>query len=118
MLRQYVYTFIVVAYEGNEEAYANLFATVGIARTLWNAALRHLLVASHCIGQSLRGTDHDWYEEARQSINILVQAEQGEGERIFESIELIREVLQLSIGLLTEQVQKYFPERLSEWVMA
>lgn len=117
MLRQYVYTFIVVAYEGNEEAYANLFATVGIARTLWNAALRHLLVASHCIGQSLRGTDHDWYEEARQSINILVQAEQGEGERIFESIELIREVLQLSIGLLTEQVQKYFPERLSEWVM-
>jgi len=117
MLRHYVYTFIVAAYEDNEEAYENLFTTVGTARTLWNAALRHLLMACHCIGQSFRGSDHDWYEEAWQSINILVQAEQGDGERIAESIELIREVLQLSIGLLTEQIQKCFPERLGEWIM-
>lgn len=117
IFRHYVYTFIVVAYEGNEEAYANLFAIVGSARTLWNAALRHLLLACRCIGQSLRGTENDWYEEARQSINILVQAEKGDGERIAESIDLIREVLQLSIGFLSEQIQNCFPGRLNEWVI-
>lgn len=116
LFRHYVYTFLVVAYEGNEEAYENLIATVGVTRTLWNSALRHLLMACHCIGQSFRGTDHNWYEEAQQSINILVQAEQGDGERISESIDLIRDVIQLSIGLLTEQVQKCFPEHLDEWV--
>jgi len=117
MFRHYLYTFIVVAYEGNEEAYENLSTMVGTAQTLWNAALRHLLVASHCIGQSFRGSNHNWYEEARKSISILVQAEQGQDERIFESMELIREVLQLSISLLTEQIQKWFPECLSEWII-
>ncbi|KMO86302.1 hypothetical protein AB840_08710 [Megasphaera cerevisiae DSM 20462] len=116
MLRRCVYAFTIVAYEGNEEAYKNLIASVGIDRTLWNSALRHLLMACHCIGKSFRGTDHNWYEEAQQSINILVQAEQGDGERIAESIDLIRDVMQLSISLLTEQVQKCFPEHLDEWV--
>lgn len=116
LFRHYVYTFIVVAYEGNEEAYENLIATVGVTQTLWNSALRHLLVACNCIGKSFRVADHNWYEEAQQSINILGQAEQGDGERIYESIELIRDVIQLSIGLLTERVQKCFPEHLEEWV--
>ena len=116
MLRHYAYSFVVLAYEDNEDSYASLYETVGTARTLWTSALRHLLKACYCIGRSFRSAEHDWYEKARDSITILVHAEKGNGERICESIELIREVLPLTIGLLTEQVEKCFPERLSEWV--
>lgn len=116
ILRMYAYSFIIVGYEENEESYEILSSAVSMVRALWATALNHLLKASRCIGRSLRSNENDWYEEAIQSIAILVQAEQGDGERICESIELIREVLPLSIGLLTECVEKRYPERLTEWV--
>jgi hypothetical protein len=115
MLKRYTYSFIVLAYEGNEEAYTSLINTVGTAKTIWTAALQHLLKACRCIGCSFRG-ESDWYKDACESIYILSHAEQGDGERIFELLDLIRKVLLLSIFLLTEQVQKCFPKLLGKWI--
>ena len=116
VLMHYAYAFVVLGYENDESSYANLCETVGTAQTLWNSALRHLLKAGYCIGQSFRPDVSDWYEEACKSIDILVNAKQGDGEKIFESIDIIRDVLQLTISSLTKGIQKHFPDRLDAWI--
>ena len=116
MLRNYAYSFAIMAYEGSEESYSSLYDVVGHSETLWSSALHHLLKSFYCIGSSYKSSDSDWYEEAKESIAILVKSEQGEGERICELIDLIRDVLPLSIGHLTKQVEKFFPDRLNEWI--
>jgi len=116
VLRHYAYSSVILGYEDNESSSANFRETVGTSRTLWNSALRHLLKACHCIGRSFRSDARDWYAEASESVDMLVNAEQGEGERIFDSIDLIRHVLPFSIGFLTEEIQKRFPDRLDAWV--
>ena len=115
-LRWYAYSFITIGYQEDAIFHEIRSTLVGKNHTLWASALHHLLEAGRCIGRSLRSDENDWYEEARQSIAILVRAEQGDGERIPESIELIRDVLLLSVGLLTECVERRYPERLTEWV--
>lgn len=115
-LRWYAYSFITIGYEENPIFHEIRSTLVGKNHTLWASALHHLLEAGRCIGRSLRSDENDWYQEARQSIAILVRAEQGDGERIPESIELIRDVLLLSVGLLTECVERRYPERLIHWV--
>ena len=116
VFRNYAYSFVILGYENSESSYSNLCEIVGTSRTLWTSALQHLLKACHCIGQSFRVDKSDWYEEACESIDILVNAEQGEGERIVDSIYLIRDVLKFTIGSMTEGVQKHFPDRLDAWV--
>lgn len=115
VLWHYAYSFIIIGYEDNDSSYANLCKTIGTSRTLWTSALRHLLKACYCIGQSFRDNARDWYAEACESIDMLVNAEDGDGERIVESIDLIRNVLHFSIGVLTEEVQKRFPDQLDDW---
>ena len=116
VLWNYAYSFVIIGYEDNESSYANLCKTIGTSRTLWTSALRHLLKACYCIGQSFRDNARDWYAEACESIDMLVNAEDGDGERIADSIELIRDVLHFTIGSLTEEVQKRFPDQLDDWV--
>ncbi len=116
VLMRYAYAFVILGYENNESSYENLCETVGTSQTLWNAALCHLLKAGYCMGQSFRPDVSDWYEEACKSIDILVNAKQGDGEKIFESIYIIRAVLQFTISSLTKGVQKHFPDRLDAWV--
>ena len=116
VLRNYAYSFVILGYENSESSYSNLCEIVGTSRTLWTSALQHLLKACYCIGQSFRVNKSDWYEEACKSIDILVNAEKGEGERIVDSIDLIRDVLKFTIGSITEGVQKHFPDRLDAWV--
>lgn len=116
VLRHYAYSFVVLGYEHNEASFAKLCEFVGTSQSLWTSALRHILKACYCIGQSFRFDVHDWYEEACNSIAILVNAEQGNGERICDSIDLIRDILPFTIGLLTEAIQKHFPDRLDAWV--
>lgn len=117
VLRLYFYSFVIIGYAENENAYESFSSTIDRENTLWTSALHHLLKAGLCIGRSLRSDKLDWYDEALQAIAILVHPEQGDTERISESIELIREALPLSIGCLTDQVEKRYPERLTEWVM-
>ena len=112
----YAYAFVVLGYEDNESSYTNLCETVGTSQALWNSTLRHLLKAGYCIGRSFRPDVSDWYEEACKSIDVLVNAKQGDGERVAESIDLIRDVLKFTIGLLTKAVLKYFPDRLDAWI--
>lgn len=116
VLRHYAYSFIILGYEDNESSYANLCEFVGTSRALWTSALQHLLKACNCIGKSFRSDSNDWYEEAYESIDMLLNAEQGDGERICDSIDLIRDVLPFTIGLLTKEVQKRFPDRLGAWI--
>ena len=116
VLMQYAYSLVILSYEDNVFSYRNLCETVGTSPTLWNCTLRHLLKACHCIGQSLRNDERDWYAEACESIDVLVNAEQGDGERIVELIGLLRDVLQFTIGSLTEEIQKRFPDRLDAWI--
>ena len=116
VLWNYAYSFVVIGYEDNKSSYTNLWETIGTSRTLWTSALRHLLKACYCIGQSFRSDDRDWYVEACESIDMLVNAERGDGERIVEAIDLIRDVLHFTIGSLTEEVQKRFPDRLDDWI--
>ena len=68
------------------------------------------------MGQSFRPDVSDWYEEACKSIDILVNAKQGDGEKIFESIYIIRAVLQFTISSLTKEYRNTFPDRLDAWV--
>lgn len=110
------YSFVIIGYEDNEASYTNLWESIGTSHTLWSSTLRHLLKACYCIGQSFRSDERDWYAEACESINILVNAERGDGERIAESIDHIRDVLHFTIGVLTEEVQKRFPSQLDDWV--
>ena len=112
----YAYSFVIIGYEDNESSYTNLWESIGTSRTLWTSALRHLLKACYCIGQSFRSDDRDWYAEACESIDILMNAERGDGERIAESIGHIRNVLHFTIGVLTEEIQKRFPCQLDDWV--
>ena len=112
----YVYSFVIMAYEGNNDSYASLIEIVGNTKTLWNSALRHLLKACHCIGLSFSSAKNDWYDEACDSITILIHAQQGDAERICDSIDHIRKILPLTIGLLTEQIHRYFPSRLDKWI--
>jgi len=114
-LMHYAYSFVILGYEGNESSYAKLCEFVGTSRAFWTSALRHLLKACNCIGQSFRSDANNWYGEACESIDMLLKAEQGDGERICDSIELIRDVLPFTIGLLTEAVLKRFPDRLDAW---
>ena len=116
VLRHYAYSFVVLAYEDNETSYANLCQTVGISQTLWTSALRHLLKACRCIAMSFRNDTDDWYADACESVDLLVHAEQGKGERIFELIDIVRDLLPFTIGLLTEEVRKRFPDKLDSWV--
>jgi len=117
-LKLHAYSFIVVGYEGNEEFYETACSAVTAKPSLWASALHHLLKAGYCIGKSLHSNEADWYGDAVDSVSILVEAESSEGERIGESIDLIRDVLHLSIGLLTESIEKRFPERLRKWMTA
>ena len=116
VLMHCAYAFVVLGYEDNESSYENLCETVGASQTLWTSALRHLLKACYCIGQSFRPDVSDWYEEACKSIDLLVNAKQGDGEKIAESVDLIRDVLKFTIGSLTEEVRKHFPDRFDAWV--
>ena len=116
VLRNCAYSFVIIGYEDNESSYTSLWETIGTARTLWASTLRHLLKACYCIGQSFRSDERDWYAEACESIDILVNAERGDGEKIAESIDHIRNVLHFTIGVLTEEVQKRFPSQLDNWV--
>ena len=113
---QYAYSFVILSYEGNESSYRNLCETIGTSQTLWNYTLRHLLKSCYCIGRSFRSDPHDWYPEACESIDILIRAEQGDGERIVELISLLKSTLQFTIGSLTEEIQKHFPERIDRWI--
>ena len=116
VLMQYAYSLVILSYEDNESSYRELCETIGTAQTLWNCALRHLLKACHCIGLSFRYDERDWYAEACESIDILVNAEQGDSERIVELIDLFRDVLQFTIGSLTKEIQEHFPDRLDAWI--
>ncbi len=116
VLRNCAYSFIIIGYEDDESSYTNLWETIGTDRTLWASTLRHLLKACYCIGQSFRSDERDWYAEACESIDILMNAERGDGEKIAESIDHIRNVLHFTIGVLTEEVQKRFPSQLDDWV--
>lgn len=116
ILRHYAYSFIVLCYEDEKAPYANLCKTVGTSQTLWNAVLRHLLKACYCIARSFKDDSNDWYTDACESIDLLVHAEQGDRERIVELINVIRDLLPFTIGLLTEEVQKRFPNQLDDWV--
>ena len=113
----YSYSFVILGYEDNESSYSSLYETIDNAPiSLWTSTLRHLLKACYCIGQSFRSETNDWYMNACESIDVLVNAKKGEGERIFDSIYLIRDVLKFTIDLLSEAVQKRFPDRLDDWV--
>lgn len=116
VLMHYAYSFAILSYEANESSYRSLSETIGTSQTLWNSALRHLLKSCHCIGRSFRNESHDWYPEACESVDILIQAERGDGERIIELINLLRSTLQFTIGSLTEEIQKHFPERIDKWI--
>ena len=116
VLIHYAYSLVVLSYEDSESTYRNLSQTVGTAPTLWNCALRHLLKACLCIGQSFRNDASDWYSEACESIDVLINAERGHAERIVELIGNFRYVLQFTIGSLTEEIQKCFPDRLDAWI--
>ena len=116
VLINYAYSLVILSYEDSESTYRNLSQTVGTAPTLWNCALRHLLKACLCIGRSFRNDERDWYLEACESIDVLVNAERGHAERIAELIGNFRYVLQFTIGSLTEEIQKCFPERLDGWI--
>ena len=116
VLMQYAYSLVILSYEDSESTYRNLSQAVGTAPTLWNCALRHLLKACLCIGQSFRNDGRDWYSEACESIDVLKNAEQGHSERIAELIGNFRYVLQFTIGSLTEEIQKRFPYRLDAWI--
>ena len=115
VLIHYAYSLVILSYEDSESTYYNLSQTVGTAPTLWNCALRHLLKACLCIGQSFRNDARDWYSDACESIDVLLDAEQGQAERIAELIGIFRGVLQFTIGSLTEEIQKRFPDRLDAW---
>lgn len=115
ILRHYAYSFIVLAYEDNEGPYANLCETVGISQMLWTSALRHLLKACRCIAMSFRNDTNNWYADACESIDLLAHAEQGKDERIVELIDIVRALLPFTIGLLTEEVRKRFPDKLDSW---
>ena len=93
VLRKYGYSFVILGFEDNKSSYRNLLETIGTSRTLWNSSLRHLLKACFCIGQSFRHDGRDWYAAACESIDILVNAEQGDGERVFELIRSLRSCL-------------------------
>ena len=116
VLMNYAYTFVILGYEGSESPYVNLYESVGKGQTLWTSGLRHLMKAGYCIGLSLRSDAHDWYSEACESIEMLVNAKQGDGERIYELIDLIRDLLPFTIGILTEKVGKRYPDQLNAWV--
>ena len=116
VLRKYGYSFVILGFEDNKSSYRNLFEKIGASGTLWNSTLRHLLTACFCIGQSFRHDGSDWYPEACESINILVKAEQGDGERIFTLIGSLKDVMRLTIGSLTEEIQKSFPDRQDAWM--
>ena len=122
MLMNYVYSFIVMSYENNSASYSKLIDIVGEKRTLWNSNLRYLLKICNCIGQAFLHrdkillTNKDWFEEACGSIDILVNAEQGDRERIYDSIDHIRGILPETIGLMTDQIQLYAPEKIDDWI--
>ena len=116
ILWKYAYSFVILGYEDNESSYENLRMAIGTSQTLWTFALRHLFEACHCIGQSFRTDVSGWYERACNSIDMLLMAKQGHGERIVESIDLIRDVLPFTIGTLTDEVQKCFPNQLDDWI--
>ena len=116
ILRHYAYSFIVLCYEDDKASYENLCETVGTSQTLWTGVLQHLLKACYCIARSFRGDSNDWYADACESIDLLVHAKQGDRERIIELTNIIRDLLPFTIGLLTEEVQKRFPNQLDDWV--
>ncbi len=116
ILWKYAYSFVTLGYEDNESSYENLRTAIGNSQTLWTFALRHLFEACHCIGQSFKADVSGWYKRACISIDMLLKAKQGHGEGIADSIELIREVLPFTIGTLTDEVHKRFPNQLDNWI--
>ena len=116
ILWDYAYSFVAIAYEADESAYAYLREPVNEAQTLWASALRHILKASYCIGRSFRTDLPDWYPEACESLDAIVNAKQGGGERIPELIDLFRDVLRFTICSLTDEVRKRFPGQLDDWI--
>ena len=116
VLWKYAYSFVILGFENNISSYRNLLETTGTQKTLWSCTIRHLLKACFCIGQSFRNDVRDWYVVACESIDILVKAEHGDGERIVELVGNLKELLQFTVGCLTEEILKRYPDRLDAWM--
>ncbi len=115
-LQDAAYSFVIVGYLNNRPTLRYLLDHVGRPRTLWSSALQHLLKACYSLGCALRGDSDEWHADALASIRPLLDAERGTGERIYESIYVMRDALHFSIGSLTKEIQDRLPERIPNWI--
>jgi nucleoside-triphosphatase THEP1 len=116
ILHKYFYSAVVVAYEGN---YKQLERGLSINKeqndTFWGAIVSHVQKAGYAVGLLLRDKESEWFQVAKGCIVSLIGAKRGAGERTIESIDLIREALSLTFGVLAEKVAKNIPRRMVEW---
>ena len=115
-LQDSAYSFVIVGYLNDRATFRYLLDHVRRPRTLWSSALEHLLKACYSLGCAFRGDSDEWYADAHASIGPLLDAERGTGERIYESIYVIRDALHFSIGSLTREIQDRLPDRIPAWI--
>lgn len=116
VLRDCGYAFVVMGYVDDASALKYLGQLTDAPPTLWGAAVRHLLQAGQSLGRAFRGTDDDWHRDAIASVDTLLMAQRGEGERIFESIYLIRDAVRFSLGALTFAICDRRPAHVNDWI--
>lgn len=116
VLRDCGYAFVVMGYVDDTSALEYLGQLTDAPPTLWRAAVRYLLQVGHCLGRAFRGTDDDWHTDAIASVDTLLNAQRGEGERIFESIYLIRDAVCFALGELTVAICDRQPSRVKGWI--
>jgi hypothetical protein len=116
VLHKYLYSAVVVAYEGDYKQVAKGFSINKEEHdTFWGAIVSHVQKAGYAVGLLLRDEESEWFQVAKECIVSLIGAKRGVGERTIEAIDLIREILPLTIGVLTEKVTRNMPRRMVEW---
>ncbi|WP_244226772.1 AAA family ATPase [Paenibacillus protaetiae] len=116
VLYKYFYSAVVVAYEGNYKQIAKGYLINKEQNdTFWGAIVSHVHQAGYAVGLLLRDKESEWFQVAKECLVSLIGAKRGVTERTIEAIDLIREILPLTIGILTEKVTGNMPRRMVEW---
>ena len=107
--------FFVLGYEGNKDLLDQIKIHLSSEKLWWTDYLRYLLQAGECVGMHWAHEQTDWFDLATATLDIILHINQGERERIIESLELCRDELAESLFWLTEAVVERYPDRLEEW---
>ena len=117
-IKEFAYWAVVLGYTGGDAAVEPIRARLQGDKSVWAAAIGHLLHVGQLLGVRRRNGTADWIGMAIQSLERLKTATHVSYERTPDALDAVRFILPDSLLWVSQVLSEQCPERLPDWLAA